>query len=292
MHCFAASMRSAPACSDGATSVRTIARHSISCGSSDVGQSRRTGLLPTNGASPLSGPVSASGGISAFCSIDAGLAGTSDGLTAPPEHAASTSMADNGRARTIPRFTGTSKNSGWFNIENVALVAVVPGLGPRTCMSHLRAPMQQRIPTPLGRDLLIVSNGSCIVASDFVAPARAAPGKAGDALLVEAARRSAHTFGAAWAASTCRWRSTARPSAWRCGAPSQRSRSASSYRMPRSRGRSGRPLAHRGVATAMALCPLDLFVPAHRVIGADGNIKGARPRSMRVRLAAFERARV
>ena len=53
-------------------------------------------------------------------------------------------------------------------------------------MSHLRAPMEHRIPTPLGRDLLIVSNGSSIVASDFVAPARATATKAGDALLVEA----------------------------------------------------------------------------------------------------------
>ncbi len=152
--------------------------------------------------------------------------------------------------------------------------------------------MEHRIPTPFGRDLLIVSNGSAVIASNFVAPARSAAAKAGDALLVEVSaqvrayfRRRLRRFDLPLALEGTAFR----VAVWRAVATLAFGEFVSYADVARA---VGRPLAHRGVATAMSLTPLDLLVPAHRVIGADGRIKGARPRSMRVRLAAFERAKI
>jgi methylated-DNA-[protein]-cysteine S-methyltransferase len=156
-------------------------------------------------------------------------------------------------------------------------------------MSIPGGPMQHRIPTPLRRDLLIVSNGLAIVSSDFVAR-KPAGRKPSDSLLVEASAqvrayfaRRLRRFDLPLALEGTAFR----VAVWRAVASLSFGEFVSYADVARA---VGRPLAHRGVATAMGLTPLDLFVPAHRVIGADGRIKGARPRSLRARLAAFERS--
>ncbi len=153
------------------------------------------------------------------------------------------------------------------------------------------APMRWRIPTPLRRDLLIVGNGKAIVAGNFVAPRPPTSGEPGDALLVEASAQVRAYFdrrlrrfdlplaftGTAFQIAT-----------WRAVASLEFGEFVSYADVARA---IGRPLSHRGVAAAMAATPIDLFVPAHRVVGADGRVKGAGPRSVRFRLAEFELAR-
>ncbi|HVN70213.1 MAG TPA: methylated-DNA--[protein]-cysteine S-methyltransferase [Candidatus Binatia bacterium] len=155
-------------------------------------------------------------------------------------------------------------------------------------MSALPPPIRHRIATPFGRDLLIVGNGEAIVASDFVAPRRTRDPKPSDALLAEASAQVRAYFARRLRrfdlplsfAGTALQRD-----AWRAVAALAFGEFVSYADVARA---IGRPLSHRGVAAAMSLAPLDLFVPAHRVVGADGRIKGARAGSMRVRLARFE----
>lgn len=147
-----------------------------------------------------------------------------------------------------------------------------------------------RFPTPLRRDLLIVGNGEAIVASNFVAPKPPCRDKPSDALLAEAGAqvrayftRRLHRFELPLALHG----TPLQLDAWRAVASLCFGEFVSYADVARA---IGRPLAHRGVAGAMARAPLDLLIPAHRVVGADQRIKGAAPRSVRFRLAAFERS--
>jgi methylated-DNA-[protein]-cysteine S-methyltransferase len=158
-------------------------------------------------------------------------------------------------------------------------------------MSALLAPMHCRVRTPLRRDLLIVGNGQAILASDFVPPKRASQSKPSDALLAEAGaqvrayfQRRLRRFDLPLALHG----TPLQVAAWRAVASLCFGEFVSYADVARA---IGRPLAHRGVATAMARAPLDLFIPAHRVIGADGRVKGTGPTSVRFRLAEFERRR-
>ncbi len=157
-------------------------------------------------------------------------------------------------------------------------------------MGALPAPIRCRVPTPLRRDLLIMGNGEAIISSDFVAAGRIRASKPSDALLAEAWAQVEAYF----ARRLLRFdlplafEGTAfQIAAWRAVSSLTFGEFVSYADVARA---IGKPLAHRGVAAAMAETKIDLFVPAHRVIGADGRIKGAAPRSVRLRLAEFELA--
>lgn len=158
-------------------------------------------------------------------------------------------------------------------------------------MSGPPTPMRCRVPTPFRRDLLIKGNGEALLSSDFVPATRARARKPSDALLAEAwaqveayfARRLTR-FDLPLALSG----TALQVAAWRAVASLAFGEFVSYADVARA---IGKPLAHRGVAAAMAKTTIDLFVPAHRVVGADGRIKGAGPRSMRLHLAEFELVR-
>jgi len=174
--------------------------------------------------------------------------------------------------------------------ENAAGVARVPERHRESCLFNGGAPTPHRIPTPFGRDLLIVSNGSAIVASDFVPHKRFAERNPCDALLCEASAQVRAYFARRLGRFDLPLELHGTPfrvAVWRAVAALSFGEFVSYADVARA---VGQPLAHRGVAAAMRLAPLDLLIPAHRVIGADGRVKGAPPRSLRARLAAFEEA--
>ncbi len=147
-----------------------------------------------------------------------------------------------------------------------------------------------RIATPFGRDLVVESDGERIVASTFHARSRtrSVVMRTPDALLHETERQVA-----AYLARTLRRFElplgfTGTPfqcAVWECVTRLEFGEVVSYADIARA---IAHPLSHRGVAMAMGKTPLALFIPAHRVIGADGRVKGAGADSMRRRLLAFE----
>lgn len=146
---------------------------------------------------------------------------------------------------------------------------------------------EARLPTPLGFDLLLRAESGSIVASDFVRRGRPSA-RVEDPVLREAAAQVRAYFARRLARFDL-------PLAF-VGTPFARE----VYALVAALGFGelvsygdvaralGHPRSHRAVAAAMGRSTLDLLVPAHRVVGADGRIKGAAPGSMRRRLLAHE----
>jgi methylated-DNA-[protein]-cysteine S-methyltransferase len=149
-----------------------------------------------------------------------------------------------------------------------------------------------RIPTPLGYDLAITLRDGAISRACFVRRAGKSSARASDTghQLIHEVRAQVKAY---FARRLYRFDLPLRPEGtpfavevWKCVAGLGFGEFVSYADVARALGR---PLAHRGVALAMARTPIDLLIPAHRVVGADGRVKGAVPGSLRLRLVAFER---
>lgn len=144
------------------------------------------------------------------------------------------------------------------------------------------------LPTPFGAPLRVRSGGDAIVACDWTPRARASTGRARDPVLREAKaqieaylrKRLVH-FDLPLAFNGTPFQIAV----WMLVSRLEVGELISYADVARA---IGAPLSHRGVAAAMRRSPFDLLVPAHRVIGADGKIKGAGPNSMRRKLLRFE----
>ena len=153
--------------------------------------------------------------------------------------------------------------------------------------------------TPLGRDLYLACDAEGVIASRFTARARrTAPARravtrsASNAALREAVRQIEAYFARRLVRFELPLVLTGTPfqvAVWHAVAALRVGDLASYAEIARA---IGRPNAHRGVASALAQTPLALLIPAHRVVGADGTVRGATPGSMRRRLLAFEGSRV
>jgi O-6-methylguanine DNA methyltransferase len=144
------------------------------------------------------------------------------------------------------------------------------------------------LPTPLGVALAVRADERGIFASDFVRTTRISRGRIVNPLLRETAsqvksyfRKRLHRFDLPLYVEGTPFQKQV----WAFVAALQTGELISYSDLARA---IDAPRAARGVAAAMARSPLDLFIPAHRVVGADGTVRGASPRSLRRKLLAFE----
>lgn len=147
---------------------------------------------------------------------------------------------------------------------------------------------QTAIETPLGFTLVVHSDGNALVRARFSACGAAGGSRPRDALLREARQQAAAYFRKRLRRFDLPLRfdgTTFQNDVWSYVAGLETGQLISYGDLARF---IGRPRAHRGVAAAMRCTPIDLFVPAHRVVGSDGSVRGAEPRGIRRRLLAFE----
>jgi methylated-DNA-[protein]-cysteine S-methyltransferase len=149
-------------------------------------------------------------------------------------------------------------------------------------------PQSVTLPTPLGVALVVRANERGIVASDFVRTTRITASRIAQPLLHEAAaqvkayfRKKLRRFDLPLHFDG----TSLQLDVWTFVAGLETGQIISYGDLARA---VGRPRAHRGVAAAMSRTPIDLFVPAHRVVGSDGSVRGAGPGSVRRKLLAFE----
>lgn len=149
-------------------------------------------------------------------------------------------------------------------------------------------PTLLRIATPLGLDLEVGAADGHIVSSRFVRRSRKRLGPS-ESLLREAERQLNLYFKGSLERFTLPLHFEGTPfecDVWRCVAQLRFGEFASYADVARA---VGRPLAHRGVARAMGRTSLALFVPAHRIVGADGKPRGLSPKGTRAWLIRFEK---
>lgn len=145
-----------------------------------------------------------------------------------------------------------------------------------------------RVPTPLGVRLELRTNGLAITASAFTARRVTKPPAQLHPLLSEAIRQVRAYFGRRLRRFNLPLKlegTTLQIAVWQLVSGLEFGELISYADVARAVGRPG---THRAVAAAMRATPLDLLIPAHRVIGSDGRLHGAAPRSLRRRLLALE----